>query len=279
VPTLAGITYVHTIQYFAKGIDGQGPYYDVAYQIDDWSDSDDFANALVGIGTDAPHRHPLSTNLVCVSAVPEGKGRPTLNSDGLPQYAGGATVRATYRSPGVAFGGSFSNVALDDPGNAHQIDPTTPIVWCTQELDFAVETLSTPNSTYYWEADSAPAQVPVQVDIPILTLVLTFHRRASLPVSVVRGLLGKVNENTFLGAPDQTVLFRGARTTREASTDGTVTQKVQLTFQQRPVSWNKFLRPNRMPTGTTTTTWDNLRDADGYRRFDQADLSPLVALP
>jgi hypothetical protein len=279
MPSVAGITYIHSIRYFAKGIDAQGPYYDVEYQIGDWNDSDTFANALVGLGTDAPHRHPLSTNLVCVSAVPTGKGKPTLNSEGLPQYDNGAIVKATYRSPGVAFGGSFSDVALDDPGNAHQIDPTTPIVWCTQELDFSVETLSLPNSTYYWEGDSSTATIPVQVDIPIITLVLTFHRRSSLPVSTVRSLVGKVNDATFLGAGQQTVLFRGARTTREASTDGTTTQKVQLTFQQRPVSWNKFLRPNRMPTGTTTATWDNLRDADGYRRFDQADLSPLVSMP
>lgn len=280
MPSLAGISFVTSWRMFSKGIDNQGPYFDMEYQIGDWSDSNAFANALMGIGTDAPHRCPLSDNLVCVSATPiEGKGRAVLNTDGMPDFENGAKIRAHYRSAGVAFGGSFSDTALDDPGNAHQIDPTTPIVWCTQELDFANETLGVPNTGYTWYSDGAAASIPVQVDIPVTTLVLTFHRRSALPMTTVRALRGCINLNTFLGAPPETVWFRGAKTTREASTDGSVTQKVQMTFMERDVSWNKFLRPGKMPTGTTTATWDYLVDAGGLLRLSKQDLAPLIQIP
>jgi hypothetical protein len=277
MPSLAGIDYVHSYEVFTKGIDAQGPYYDVEYQISDWDNGDAFANALLGIVGGQPHRHPLSLNLVCTQAVVQGRGRPSLSSDGMPAFSDGAKIRATYRSPGTAFGGSFSNTALDDPGNAHQIDPATPIVWCTQELDFETETLSVPNSSYTWESDGTSASVPVQLDLAVTTMSLTFHRRSSLPMTRVRNLRGKINSGTFLGAAAECVWFVGGKTSREASTDGTVTQKVTLIFKERNISWNKFLRPGKMPSDAAN--WDYLKDTGNKRRFVTADLTPLVAMP
>ena len=279
MPSLASIDYVHAISGFSKGIDTQGPYYNVEYLISDWANGDTFANALVGIGQSEPHRYPLSTNLVCTSAVVAGRGRVEINSDGYPLYQDGARITATYRSSGsgLAFGGSFSNVVLDDPGYAHQIDPTTPLVWCTQELDFGVESFAMPNTSYVWESDGASAQIPVVMDVNVTTMSLTFHRRSALPMSSVRALRGRLNDDTFLGAATETVLFVGAQTTREASTDGTVTQRVRLVFKERDVSWNKFLRPGKMPG--SDANWDYLKDSGAVRRFKTADLSPLVAIP
>jgi hypothetical protein len=277
MPTLAGISYVHSLKYFVKGIDEQGPYYDVEYHIDSWDDGDAFANALRGLGTDAPHRHPLSSNLICTSAVVSGRGRVALNTDGLPSYSDGAAIRATYRSGGTAFSGSITAIEFDDPFNVHQIDSSTPLIWCTQELDFEVETLSVPNTSYTWDSDSASANIPVQLDVHVTTMVLTFHRRSSLPMSTVRSLRGRINNATFLGATTGTVLFVGGKTSREASSDGTITQRVQLIFKERDQHWNKFLRPGKMPTDAAS--WDYLEDSSGNRRFTLADLSPLVSLP
>jgi hypothetical protein len=276
MPTLAGIDYVHGYKMFGKGIDAQGPYYNVEYQIGDWENADAFSNALVGVDDSSPHRHPLSTNLICTEAIPVGIGRPVLNADGYPSYDRGAVIRAVYRSAGSAFFGGFPDPAIDDPGSAHQIDPTTPIAWCTQELDFTVESSSVPGSGYIWESDSTDATVPIQQDVNVTILNLTFERRRALPMSVVRAKRGRINSSTFLGAPAECVWFVGAKSTRTPYTDGSVTQRVQLTFKERDVSWNKFLRPGRMPSAAGS--WDYLQDIATNRRFLTTDLSPLVDL-
>jgi hypothetical protein len=140
-----------------------------------------------------------------------------------------------------------------------------------------VQSLAVPNTSYTWDSDGASAQIPVVLDVNETTMVLTFHRRAALPMSDVRALRGRINNATFLGAATETVLFVGAQTTREASTDGTVTQRVRMIFKERDESWNKFLRPGKMPSAAAS--WDYLEDSGGNRRFKTADLSPLVAIP
>ncbi len=279
--TLGGVTYVHTVQYFSKGIDAQGPYYDVEYLIDDWGQSDAFTNALIGVGRTEPHRHPLSPNLACSEAAPTGLGRPVLNPDGTPDYAGGALVRARYRPP-AAFGGGGLFVSGDDPGGLHQIDPANPILWCTQELDYEVETITHPTHSYKFDSDNLKLTTPLQVDIGITVLSLTFHRVAYLPMTLARTLRGRINATTFLGAAAETVLFRGAKTQRDWNTDGTVTQRVNMTFVEREVSWNKFLRPDKLPYtaagALNAASWDYVVDPSGNRRLGTADLQPLLGL-
>jgi hypothetical protein len=271
MPSVGGISFIHSVRYFEKGIDEAGPYYDVEYQIEDWDQSDAFANALRGIGTGtSPHRHPLSTNLACVAARVTGKGSVLLDAGGLPGYGGGALIRATYRSGGAAFGGAFSDLGHDDPLLRHQIDSSTPLIWCTQELDFSQETISLPNHQYVW-ASGGRANVPVQLDVAVTTMVLTFHRRSYLPTALIRAKRGRLNNALFLGAPAETVRFLGAKTTREAATDGSTEQKVQLVFQERDVSWNKFLRDDGV-------TWEYIQDGSGNRRYLTTDLSPLTAI-
>jgi hypothetical protein len=272
---VGGITYVHAIQYFEKGIDSQGPFYNVEYHIDDWADSDDFVNYLLGLGATSPHRYALSPNLACTQAVAVGKGRPTLGTDGTPAYADGAIIKATYRSGGSTQGGATTNLLLDDPGLQHQIDSSTPLVYCTQELDFGTEPIhfGADQHKLVWNTGGTPAKVPFQVDVAVTTLVLTFHRRSYLPMTQVRNLRGKINSSTFLGATAETVIFLGAKTTREWSTDGRIEQKVQLTFKERAESWNKFLRPD-----AASITWDYVKAADNTRRYQTADLTPLVQI-
>jgi hypothetical protein len=276
VPSLAGITYVHGIDYFEKGIDTQGPFYSVDYHIDSWADSDAFTNALVGLGQSEPHRHPLSTNLVCVSAVPRGIGSIEVNSDGTPAYGGGCVIRAMYRSPGIAFGGSFSNVYYDDPGLVHQIDPGTPLTWCTQEIDYDIEVIAVPNAIMYYESDGAESDIQLTVDVPVTTMVLTFHRRNSLPMSLARSLRGHINQGVFLGCEEGTVHFVGAKTSRTFATDGSVEQRIQLVFRNRREHWNKVIRAGKMPTNPYG--WEFVRDSDGYRKLYLADLSPLLGI-
>lgn len=279
---LEGIEYVHSIDYLSKGIDQNGPYYQVEYQIEDWADADGFVNALLGQGTydgtniqrAGPHRHPLSSNLMCHRAEVVGKGRPVTGSDGLPSYEGGAIIRAEYRSPMVQGGGGAVGpiVASDEPGLFHHIEPSEgPILWCTQEMDYSIETYTLTQHSYTWDSDNKKANVPFQYDIRIMTYNLTFHRVPYLPRQAIKDCIGKLNGSTFLGAAAETVIFDGARTIREVGVNGLISQKVMLTFRERPVSWNKFLREGSMPSNAAS--WDYLEDASGNRRYSTTNLT------
>jgi hypothetical protein len=281
MPTLAGIDYTHLIDGFTKGIDERSPWARVLYSIDSYDDSDDFCNALMGFGTSTgpitgitvtrgvPHAYPLSTNLYCHSAtVVEGLGQPILNSDGYPRWDGGALIQAEYRPAPMDFSGG------ENPN--HQIDPATPIPWCTQELDHSSLAFTLTNSKLKYTSGPAgvidqPTEVYVKFEIPITIMTLTFHKLPYLPVGIIGDLSGRVNNATFLGKPAETVLFKGSKTNREWNTDGTVVQRVTLTFEARHADhpWNS------LPTASDPTFYP-VAGTGGVKMYKTANLLPLV---
>jgi hypothetical protein len=260
-----------------KGIDDQGPFYKVSYYFTDWADSDMVANQLRGYSSrvgsttirSSPHQHPLSPNLVCMSVDIEGCGQPSLNSSGLPYYSAGFFAHCTYR---VWTAGPIPD---NDPNYNNQIDPTTPVLWATQELDFGTEEYVHEKNQYTWSTGDAlngkMSGIPIRVSIGIVTMTITYHQLPYLPMTTVRNLRNRINNATFLGAAQYTVRFMGARTVRDFNTDGTVCQKVQLTFKEREADWNKFLRKDKLQ-------FDYIVDSSSNKVFTAADLSPLVSL-
>lgn len=266
-------SYAHAWDKMFKGIDEQGPYYRVSYYFADWSVSDDVANQLRGYTQRAgsvtlrvpPHTHPLSPNLFCVDVEIEPCGIPTLNASGLPYYTGGFLANATYRPVVYVPGG-----AAQDPGYANQIDPTTPILWASQEFDYRVERLPFGENRYTWDDGVTPTEIPVEERIGVSTLIITYHQLPYMPSSTIRSLRGKINTSTFLGASAGCVLFEGGKTFREFNTDGTITNRCTLVFQERDQDWRKFLKNDG--------TWEKVKRPDGSYIFTTADLSPLVNL-
>lgn len=271
--SLAPYNYAHCWDEMRKGIDEQGPYYEVKYVFDDWSQSDAVINDLMGITTrfagittrNTPHQHPLSPNLYCTSAHAEGASGPKLNPLGYPGYTGAYFVRATYR------GRSWQGVLQpsDDPGGNEQIDPSTPQLWCTQELDFDTETVVVPNHNFVWDSDGTATGVPLKAMVGLTIMRLTFHRVPFIPMPQFRTYRGHINSTVFLGAPVGCVLFKGGSTTRELSTDGTVNQRVSLTLIEREQNWNKYLR-------RSTITWDTMRDSLGGKTYQSKNLNGLL---
>lgn len=261
----------HTINYFSKGIDHHGPYYKVEYLIDRYSDSDNFINALRGftaqyggptgfVTKTGPHQHPLSPNLFCMSAeLVEGLGTPTTNLNGYPSYSGGALIRAEYR-PWV--GGDFT------PQPQNNIDPSTPLLWCTQELDFTVESYLIPKALLVWN-DGVPTDIEFKRDIAIVIMSLTFQRLPYIPMTTVAPLVGRINKYPFLGQDVGLVLFTGAQTTREMDTSGAIVQKVQLVFKRREADWNWLIRPSTM-------AFEIVKGPSGQSPYGYADFSPLL---
>ena len=269
--------YAHLWETMRKGLDDQGPYYNVDYRFDNWADSDDVANQLMGytqrVGTTTirvpPHQHPLSPNLYCTDVQIEGLGQPILNTNGYPDFDSGFIAHATYRSSPWILQGEV------DPGNNNQIDPSNPILWATQELDFDTEEYVHEKNQYKWLApgegvDGKLSGIPVKVTVGITTMTITFQKLPYLPMTHVRNLRNKVNDATFLGAAKGKVLFKGGRTVREQNTDGTISQMVALTFQERTQEWNKFLRRDKLK-------WTYLWDGTDFP-FEEADLTPLINL-
>jgi hypothetical protein len=271
------VPFSHTIEGFTKGIDNQGPIIRVVYKIDHYSDSDKFINALMGFGSlsgpitggtitkSTPHSHPLSPNLYCQSAMlVEGLGAPVLGANGYPNYDGGALIQAEYRPPPFDFGPLGISLLNN------QIDPGTPMAWCTQELSFSNE-IWTLGKKMTYASSGKPTDVHVKFYVPITTLRLTFHKLPYMPTPIVRTLRGRVNSTTFLGSPAGTVLFKGAETSREWNTDGTVCQKVVLTFDERDTSqpWNSL-------PSEDDPTFKAVVGTGGVKMYQLADLSPLV---
>lgn len=267
--------HAHLVNEFSKGIDSQGPYYLVQYLFDDWADSnavlDELKGTVTRVGSNTfrslPHQHPLFPGLFCTAARCTGLGQPVANASGHPQFNGGFLIEAEYRT-----GASEAVPAPDGQEDAHQIDPQEPILWCTQELDFATESIVIPHHSYRWGSSlGVLAEVPVKIEVGVTTMTLTFHRLPYLPMGVVRAKRGRINDRPFLGADEEKVRFVGAKTTRDVSSDGGITQKVQLVFQERDQSWNKLLKKDKL-------IWETLYDDDGNTMYEKTDLSPLIRI-
>ena len=266
-------SYAHAWESMFKGIDNNGPYYRVSYYFSDWANSDVVANELRGytqrIGGStlrvAPHTHPLSPNLFCTDVQIEGCGPYVLNSSGLPYYSSGFLAHCEYRPITYVPGGE-----AQDPGYQNQIDPTTPVLWCSQEFDYRVERLPFGENRYTWDDGVTPTEIPVEERVGVSTLVLTYHQLPYMPTSTIRSLRGKLNNATFLGASAGKVLFEGGKTFREFNTNGLITNRCTLIFQERDKDWREMLKSDG--------TWEKVKRPGGSYIFDTADFTPLVNL-
>jgi hypothetical protein len=283
--TALSYSYAHAWDKMVKGVDGQGPYYQVSYYFTDWANSDQVANELMGYSSRVgdvtvrhpPHQHPLSTNLLCDDVQIEPVGRPTLNTVGLPSYTGGFLAHATYRSP------PFNGYEAQDPEKQHQIDPTAaPILYCTQELDFDSEELLYEGRSYVWDSDATgnyngsplagqSTHLPIKVPVGITTMTLTYHELPYMPMATVRSLRNKVNSATFLGVAAGKLLFLGAKSTREVNRNGDIAQRVTLVFKERDYDWRSFLQPNLIG-------FAKIKDGSGNYVFGSASFAPLALL-
>lgn len=275
---LGAIEFLHTVDYFTKGVDQSGPFYRVQYHIESYDDINIFIGTLTGEAVQSggidgstarvvPHRHPLAPLLSCVSAtLVEPLGEPILNANGYPDYDGGALIQAEYRASNLEFGPAADVL--------NGFDPDTPILWATQELDFGSETYTIDRGEFTYASgplSGSTTGVAAKISIPITTMILTFHRLPYMPMGRVRSKIGKVNDAVFLGAEAGCVLFKGAKTTREFNTDGSIVQKVQLIFEERTAlhKWNWL--PSRKKF-----TWYEVKDSDNERMYKTTSLTTLV---
>jgi hypothetical protein len=89
----------------------------------------------------------------------------------------------------------------------------------TYSGDLGAEYLTVPGRVWHWDAPPANPQVPDDIQpgllLPSGAYRLSWRRVPLPPWDAIRDLRGKVNAASFIGSPAETVLFLGARATRE----------------------------------------------------------------
>lgn len=258
---------------FKKGIDIQrGPYIEQSYLVD-WGDTDAVINAMMGStstsGGTTVHVPgfpcPQSKNLCCMDAYVIGEGEYD-NKDGGPVRFNLPKLRVVY---GIR---SWEQAATDDPQGYQSFPGDGPATYAIHSMDFGVEGVKLPTSAYKFAGTpNLPCDVPVLKQVGICKLSVELKKVPFLPTYTIMNLLGKLNDNTFLGAPRGMIQFMGARTSKEFESDGTRVQNVSYSFRFRKASFNLYLRPD-------TGQWDFIKTAAGKYPYEYADLKPLILL-
>lgn len=204
---------------------------------------------------------------------PDGAAVGTLTS-GVNQYpSGGALVTATY---GAMFDAdSDARPDLPDPPDG---------TYLSYKADLGSQTMATPGRTWRWsdspDFPALPPDIQPNVHVAEGSFELTWHRVALPPWNVIRASRGKVNAAPFVGSPAGTVLFVGAKITREFH----IFQlggfwKVRYSFLESTralstgnlVGWNYFYKET--PVGGEH--WVAIADEDGNPPYAAADFSTL----
>jgi hypothetical protein len=154
----------------------------------------------------------------------------------------------------------------------------------TYSGDLGAEYLTVPGRVWHWDAPPANPQVPDDIQpallLPSGAYRLTWRRVPLPPWSAIRQLRGKVNASTFVGAGAETVLFLGARATREFQfLDEGGFWRMEYSFLESTktlsggaqAGWNHFYKE----TAAGGEHWVRILDADGNPPYRTGDFSQL----
>ena len=140
-----------------------------------------------------------------------------------------------------------------------------------EAVDFSFKMIAVPNNTFYWGGNiNKPLlgiESPGLIDINI-AFRRTKNFQASLPVSTILSLLGKVNSNAWLGANPEQALYTGASSTRQFTTQGTHMWSITHTAAITQRGWNTFINPD-------TSTFDKITFKNGNPVYPLADFGIL----
>jgi hypothetical protein len=148
-----------------------------------------------------------------------------------------------------------------DPNNSFSPNPqeNEALQYATQEIDFDIESMDLPNKFLRFASDNKKIDSPMQTQVSIIKMKLTWHKLPYFPVTLLKDYVGTLNNATWLGNSRGLVLFEGANTTREMDSEGNIVQKMAMTFKIKPIDWNMRIRPDvpafDMVTSETDSTW------------------------
>jgi len=125
----------------------------------------------------------------------------------------------------------------------------------TRRWSVGGQLLTIPNIGLVW-ADVSPV-VPIKnpemrggIFVGTINHEVTVKGLATIPVTAIRSLIGKVNDATFEGAAAECLLFMGADIAERYASDGSLVYDAVFRFQERNVD------------GDTTVTWNHMYDPE-----------------
>lgn len=245
-----------------------------------WEDRNAFAAEILGQAAEfgpAPSLNYPGKSAVFATSVrfepldpnsPDAKVLASL-TDGLNSYSQ-SFAKATVQ---------YRTLTLHDRPDGPDNDPDTQV---TYRMQHDVELLAIASRGWKW-ADNPSLAVPEDLGliktVPVTDHLLTWHRVIRPPWDVIRALQGKVNQGTFLGCPEATVLFRGATANKLfqggfGSGAAEFCWEIEYAFRERAIKfdgqeygWNHAYRDD--PPGWAEPTHG------GDRLYELADLSLL----
>jgi hypothetical protein len=271
--TINGIVCEEIVDGLEEGIDSGGPRASKKY-LCAWASRYTVANGLMGLSAGVggpggsvtlthPAFYPESHNLFARSLRIVGKGKPSQGTNQL-QFTQ-AIIAVEYGVPPFGF------TPADDPGGGNSIDPSTPMVYATQEIDMSMEAYTIPASAVQVTSPTAPVAKDITIYYAKAEIAITLHQIPYLPAQLIFSKVGNLNSVAFLGCAIGKLRFNGGKTHRTASTDGTFTQDVSLSFSYRSIArWDYQFHPNG------TAGWVALQDKSGNNLYTLSDLSVLI---
>ncbi len=250
-----------------------------------WDDWREFVLSLVGgyeaVGCNLLFQPPLAFPDLPNLAVSEVQVEPL--DGGAPEGSDVATlVSGTNRYPDAGAKVTAVYRTLFDQEN--QLRPDLPAVpegtYLTYRADLGAEELATPGRLWQWDdgsGETLPPDRKPRILVPTSSYQLVWHRVPRPPWEAIRALRGHINAYPFLGAPAGTVLFCGARVTRQfqfLETGGF--WRVELNFDERTLplagggvgGWN-------YEHDARASAWTPIKDAAGNPPYPAADFLAL----
>jgi len=185
-----------------------------------------------------PHRHHRIPALVCSEAYvePIGKQVAIPNSPGFDiPSPGKAMIHCTYGVPPYSSGAAneFNPAPFDSIPSFGQV-----------RVETSIEVITGGTNQFYFP-DGTPAGTLVK-QVQRKEYHITFDRLSSYNDELFTQMMGKTNDDVFLGKPAETLLLYGPSTDRVL---GPSFSPFTLSFKivERPVGWNRVWRPGGTP--------------------------------
>ncbi len=143
------------------------------------------------------------------------------------------------------------------------------LIYASEDLDFAADFQNLPASAFRFPSDNAPVGTSLGRLIGTTEYRIVRHQVPYLPESMIESAVGHVNETTFRGRPAGTLLFLGAKASRELTSDGAKSWRIDYRFARRSVPWNMVMRPD-------SGAFEEPQDTSGNPVYPSFEMSGLL---
>lgn len=168
---------------------------------------------------------------------------------------------------------AFPRARLRTRWQVPQFDPSSPVALGDIELDFCSNAfaLDQASSSFAW-APNQPLPPSAMPALHFTTILYSLSRYEvpSINVNQIRAAMDMTNAASFQGAPAESVIYRGAKSSRSTTPAGGLNWTISHRVEVHSVNggWNKLPKPGSVPL------WQPYFLSDGTTKpFPSTDLS------